>query len=240
MSEITKGHTVKRFDGELAHLNELVLEMGALVLDQIDRAVKALQAEDPAAAREVIERDRLVNDLDVKVDEELVRLLAIRQPMAGDLRDVMTVAKSVNDLERVGDQIRKIALLIEHLYDNGGPTPNHKLLGDIPYLAEYSSNMLRLCLEAFDQLDLAKAVQVMRLDQELEVEFQDALRRLATYILQDARTVGHAIEVVLGLRALERIGGHAKNMAGYVIYLCTGKDVRHVDLATIEKEIVNT
>ena len=238
MSEPTTGHTVKRFDGEMMNLQHLVLEMGGLAIDQIQRVVKALDHESPEEAREVIERDRLMNELDVRIDEEVVKLLARRQPMASDLRAIMTVAKSVVDLERIGDQTRRVAHLVQHLYGNGPTAPNPKLLEDIHRLAEIAIRLLRTTLEAFDSFDAGKAVEVIQENQKLEAEFQSALRRLTTFVLEDHRTIGHMVDAVLGLRALERIGGHAKNIAGYVIYLCTGRDVRHVDLVTIAQEIL--
>lgn len=240
MEDPTTGHIVKRFDAEMTHLQQMVLEMGGLVIDQIHRVLKALDEESPQAAREVIERDRLVNALDVRIDDEVVRLLAKRQPMAGDLRALMAVAKSVTDLERVGDQTRRVALLVERLYGNGPTAPNPKLLEDVHRLAGLAVGLLRRSLEAFDAFDVAKALEVIQDDQRLEGEFQSALRRLTTFVLEDSRTIGHMVEAVLGLRALERIGGHAKNIAGYAIYLCTGRDVRHVDLATIAEEVLGS
>lgn len=234
----TTGHTVKRFDGEMSYLTQLVLEIGGLVLDQVKRALQALQEEDPDSAREVIERDKQVNELDVRIDEEILKLLARRQPVASDLRDVITIAKTVTDLERVGDEIRKIGLLVERLYENGNPSPNHCLLRDIDSMGKYAASMLRQSLESFEEADVGKALLVIHRDYKIEEQFQDALRRLTTYIMEDSRNVGHTVEIVLGLRALERIGGHAKNIAGYVIYFATGRDVRHEDLETIETEIL--
>ncbi len=232
------GHTVKRFDGEMSRINQLVLDMGGLVLDQIKRALQALREEDLANALDVIERDKRVNELDVRIDEEIFKLLAKRHPMASDLRDVITVAKTAADLERAGDEIRKISRLCERIYENGSPRPNQSMLRDINWMAEYAASMLRECLEAFDEMNPEKALHVIDRDREIEKEFEAALRRLTTYVMQDSRNVGHAVEIVLGLRALERIGGHAKNIAGYVIYLVTGKDVRHEDLETIEAEVL--
>ena len=234
----TTGHTVKRFDGEMSYLNQLVLEIGGLVLDQVKRALQAVRDEDPVGAREVIERDKQVNALDVKIDEEILKLLVRRQPVASDLRDIITITKTVTDLERVGDEIRKIALLVERLYENGNPAPNHNLLRDIDGMAKYAASMLRESLDSFETVDVRKALHVIRRDLQIEEMFQDALRRLTTYVMQDSRNVGHSVEIVLGLRALERIGGHAKNIAGYVIFFCTGRDVRHEDLETIESEIL--
>ena len=232
------GHTVKRFDGEMSRINQLVLEMGGLVLDQIKRALHALREESLADALDVMERDKQVNALDVRIDEEILKLLAKRQPVASDLRDIIIVAKTAADLERAGDEIRKIGRLVERIYENGSPRPNQSMLRDINWMAEYAASMLRESLEAFDEVNPEKALHVIDRDREIEQEFEASLRRLTTYIMQDSRNVGHAVEVVLGLRGLERIGGHAKNIAGYIIYLVTGKDVRHEDLETIEAEVL--
>lgn len=241
MTELTKDehkHIVKRFDGDLSSVLDSVLKMGDLVLDQLDRSLKALDDENIAAAKEIIERDQAVNELDMEIDEDLVRLIALRQPMGVDLRIVMTVAKTVADLERVGDQARKIATLTIRLFDSDGRTPNHKLLGDIYPMARHSADMLTRALQALKTLDVHEAVDVIRDDMKLEDEFLSSLRRLTTFIMEDSRHVGHAVEVVLGLRALERIGGHAKNIAGYVIYMVKGRDVRHLDLETLINDVV--
>ncbi|MGB5306587.1 MAG: phosphate signaling complex protein PhoU [Gammaproteobacteria bacterium] len=237
MTSMTTGHIVKRFDGELAQLHQLVLDTGILVRDQLHRAVKTLEDEDPKAAREVIDRDKEVNALDIRADEEMIRILAKRQPLARDLREVITISKAMGDLERVGDEARKIARLTIHVYDNDGSPPNGQILRDIHTMAAYVDSMLKMCLESFDELDLQKALDVLQMDVELDNEFKSCIRRLATFIMEDSRSVGHVIDVVLGIRALERIGGHAKNIAGYVVFLATGKDVRHESLDAVKREL---
>lgn len=239
MKDISDGHTVKRFDGELATHHQLVMEMGGLVVDQINRAIRALDEEDPSLAREVIARDRMVNDLDIRLDEELITIIAKRQPVARDLRNLMTMDKTVTDLERVGDEARKLAALVEEFWgSSSSAAPSPALIHDVRGIAIYGKSMLDKALDAFNNLDVEKAVEVIRQDERIEEKFRSALRRLATYILEDSRTVGYSINVVLALRALERIGGHAKNIAGYVIYLTTGRDVRHVDLNTIVDDVL--
>lgn len=233
------GHTLKAFDDDLKDLHALVMEMGRLVEGQIQRAIRALDDEDPTLAREVIARDQLVNDLDVKLDEELVQLIARRQPVASDLRNVMTMNKTVTDLERVGDEARKLAALVENFYGTSNTTsPNPNLVRDVRDLAEYGLGMLESVLDAFDRMDLQQAVEVINRDARIEEKFRGALRGLSTYVMEDSRTVGHMVDAVLCLRALERIGGHAKNIAGYVIYFTTARDVRHVDLDTIVQEVL--
>jgi phosphate transport system protein len=237
MKEITAGHIVKAFNKELDHLNELVLELGNLGLDQLRRAVQTLRDENPAEANQVVERDRKLNEIDIQADEEIIRMIAKRQPMAKDLRDILTVQKTVADLERVGDEARKIANLTIHFYDSGKNPPSSEILHDIFSMAESVDGMLTQSLQAFIDLNLDTAIEVIRQDEELYEEFRASLRRLSTFIMEDPRNVGLVVDIVLALRALERIGGHAKNIGGYVIFLVTGKDVRHEDLSAIVAEI---
>lgn len=238
MTSISSEHIVKRFDGELKQLHQLVMDLGSLARRQLQLAVKTLEDEDPESAREVISRDQEVNALDVLADEELIRILAKRQPVARDLREVITISKATCDLERVGDEARKIAQLTVHLYDNDHSPPNGQMLRDIHIMAAFVDRMLEKCLKSFDELDLQVAVEVLGMDIELDDEFRSCLRRLSTFLMEDSRSVGHVIDVVLGIRALERIGGHAKNIAGHVVFLVTGKDVRHESLAVVESEVI--
>jgi phosphate transport system protein len=232
-----RGHTMHRFDQEMEELHRLTDLIDEKVRRQLMDAVETLRKEDADAARAVINRDEEINDLDVEADDELIRLIAKRQPVAKDLRDIMTVGKIVTDLERVGDEARKIARLTIHLYDNHGGSPNSQMLRDISRMAEMGEKMVADAMACFKDRDLEKAVEVIKRDFELRDEFKSALRHLSTFIMEDSRSVGHMVEIVLALRALERIGGHGKNIAGYVIYLVTGRDVRHADLNAIAREI---
>ncbi len=239
MKELISGHTVQAYNEELKTINGLVMELGELGLDQLRRAVQTLRDEDTKAAGQVIDRDQKLNDIDVRADEEIIRLIAKRQPMAKDLRDILTVQKTVSDLERVGDEARKIANLTIHFFDKGKNPPGKEILQDIYNMAEFVDAMLVTSLEAFAELDLNKALEVIRTDEKLYDEFRSSLRRLSTFVMEDARSVGHMVDIVLALRALERIGGHAKNIGGYVIFLVTNKDVRHEDLNVIAAEIAD-
>ncbi len=231
-------HTVKRFDQELSELNSLVLRMGGLVQDQISKAMEALREEDPEAARNVIARDHVVNFMDVEADERSVNLLALRQPMGRDLRMIMSLGKTVSDLERIGDEAERIARMTIHMYEATGSQPGSTLLRDTYSMSRLATDMLRDALDALARLDVDMAVQVAKRDAELDSEFQSALRRLATYIMEDSRNVGHAIDVTFIVRSLERIGDHAKNIAEYVIFLVKGKDVRHISPESLSKDIL--
>ena len=237
MNDMTDGHTVQSYNDEMNQLHQHVLEIGQLVRSQLKSAVESLEREDAEAARDVIERDQAVNELDIEVDEEIIQLIAKRQPLAKDLREIVTVGKIVTDLERCGDEARKIAMLCVHFYDHNTMSPSDVIVRDIVKLSQFVDDMLEKAVRAYDQLDLDLAVEVIRMDIDLDTEFKCCLRRLSTFLMEDSRTVGHVVETVLGLRALERIGGHAKNIGGYVIFLVKGKDVRHEDLAAVAAEV---
>ena len=229
-------HTVKQFDAQLANLRNLVLEMGGLVEDQIKNAAKSLDDEDLTLAREVIARDQIINGLQVKIDEDTITLIATRQPVGSDLRLIMSLSKAVTDLERIGDEAEKIARMTIKTYDVVSSPPSAKLLRDVTPMAKLAADMLHGCLDALARVDVEMAVTVARGDDNLDQEFQSALRRLITYMMEDPRTIGHAISVLFIIKALERIGDHAKNIAEYIIYLVKGKDVRHVSMDTLEKD----
>ena len=238
MNDTTGGHTVHAFNDESSHINQLVLKQGALGRDQLQRAVDTLKDEDPRAAGHVIDRDREMNDLDVKADEEIIHIIAKRRPVAKDLRDIMVVQKAIGDLERVGDEARKVANLTIHFCDKDNNPPNRQLLRDIFKMAVDVDRMLAKALKAFETQDLNLALDVIEEDDNLYEEFRAALRRLSAFLMEDARCVGHVVDIVLVLRALERIGGHAKNIGGYVILLMTGKDVRHESIGNITSKIL--
>jgi len=233
MNEMTEGHTVSSFDTEMKTLHQNVIQIGDLVRDQLCRAVKSLEEEDVIEARAVIERDQEVNELDIEVDDEIIHLIAKRQPLAKDLREILTVNKIVTDLERVGDEARKIAMLCIHFYDHNTTSPSEVIVRDIIKLAVFVDEMLDKAIRAFNELNLDLALDAIRMDLDLDAEFKSCLRRLSTFIMEDSRVVGHVVETVLGLRALERIGGHAKNIGGYIVFLVEGKDVRHESLENI-------
>jgi phosphate transport system protein len=227
MAQPMEGHTVRRYDGELSSLHLLVLEMGGLVIDQTRRVMDALRNKDPKTAREVIEREAQVDALELKADDEIVSLLARRGPMARDLRIVVALSKTVTDLERVGDEAARIAYVITSIYEGSKSGPSKALLRDVRAMGKLALQKLQDGLEVIDTLDDRKAETLLDADAELDEEFQASLRRLTTFVLEDARNVGHAINITLVLKALDRIGEHAGNLAEYVVFLVRGQNVRH-------------
>jgi phosphate transport system protein len=231
MNELTEGHTVRQFDGDLANLRVMLLEMGGLVVDQAERAVRALLEGDTELARGVIARDKVVDRYDVRVDEESHRVLIRRQPVATDLRAVIAVGKAVADLERVGDEAKKIARHALELNDHTTPRPAQEILYDVRRMAETALPMLRAAIECFDALDADAAAELMARDDDVDAECRAATRRLLTLVLEDGRNMRHTVDAMFVVKALERIGDHARNLAAHVTYLVHGRDVRHAHAA---------
>lgn len=236
MSISQDAHTAKQFDFMLANLRNLVLEMGGMVEEQLKNALRALDEEDLTTSREVIARDRIINGLQIKADEDSIALIALRQPVGSDLRMVMSLFNTANDLERIGDGAKKIARMTVQIFDNVSSPPSAILLRDVAPTAELALEMLNGCLDALARLDVEKALKIARGDDELDHEFQSALRRLITYMMEDSRVIGHAIHVVFIIKALERVGDHCKNIAEHIVYLVEGKDVRLAKAAPNLKE----
>jgi phosphate transport system protein len=233
---VSTEHTSKQFDAELEAVRARVLEMGGLVERQIRLAIEALVNGDVPLMNRIINDDHRVNAMEVEIDESCNQIIARRQPAAGDLRMVMTVIKTITDLERIGDEAEKIARMGKLLSQRKSLIlPRYT---EIKHAAEMALDMLRKSLDAFARLDLAYAAQVVRQDELVDEEFRTIMRYLITFMMEDPRTISTALEILFVAKAIERIGDHAKNMSEYVIYMVKGKDVRHVTVEEIEREVL--
>jgi phosphate transport system protein len=213
----------RHFHEELDGLKQTLLAMGALVEDQIRRVMRALIERDDELAKNVIERDRQVNAYDVEVDEKCVELLALHQPIAGDLRFITTAMKIVTDLERIGDQAVNIAQRAIELNEE----PQLKPYIDLPRMAEKAQRMVKESLDAFVARDTELARRVCANDDEVDGIKEQVFRELLTYMMSDAKTIPRAIRLMLVSRFLERVADHATNIAEMVIYMVESKMVRH-------------
>ncbi len=211
-----EGHTVRTFDGEILTLRMRVLEMGGYGIDLVQRAVQALLEGSDPEARAVIERSAEVSRYAQAIDDEIVGLIARRQPVASDLRGILGLGRVATDLERVGNSARKIARLALELQASAAPPPFRHFYTDVRKMSRLALAMLRDALDAFDRLDARAAGTLAARDRELDAEFQLALRELVTYVMEDQRHLQGTIETVFLLKALERIGDHARNIAALV------------------------
>jgi len=222
-------HTVRQFDTELEELRGLVLKMGQLVVQQIKDALDGLLLDKIAVAKMVQRREDWVDAMEVEADDRIVDMLVRRQPVGPDLRAILSLGKSVRDLERMGDEAERIARAALEAHERyPGFKPSQELLRDVDPMGQLAIGMVEGSLRALTRLDLDEALTVTRRDEELDGNFRAGLRRLATFIMEDSRTVGNVISSTFVLKSLERIGDHATNIAEHVIYLIRGKDVRHL------------
>ncbi len=227
-------HISKQFNAELEAVRSSVLQMGGLVEEQIEHAVEALATGNIDLIEQVIADDHRVNAMEVSIDGICSQIIARRQPTAGDLRMLMTVIKTITDLERIGDEAAKIARMAKLIY--AADRMQVPRFIEIRHVANIALEMLRKSLDAFARLDLAAAAQVVRQDELVDEEFRSIIRQLITFMMEDPRKISTALEILFVAKAIERIGDHAKNMSEYVVYLVKGKDVRHVTVEEIERE----
>ena len=236
MTELSETHTVRAYDNEMDQLRLLVLKLGGLVVDQIALARQALKERDDELARKVIAREIEVNQLDTEGEELAFRLIARRQPIATDLRIVLAMIRTITDLERAGDEAKKIAKTARRLtVDEVEPVPEFSRA--IDRMAELAGKLLREVLEALDAFDADKAIRVAAEDRHLNWEYKQCLRLVHETLTRDSSRIEHAAEIVIVIKALERIGDHAKNIAKYVIYVVQGRDVRHIKTKQLAKEM---
>lgn len=215
-------HLSKQFDIELAALRSHLVSMAELVRSQIERAVQGLVEQNMEMLSEVANAETRVNDLQMDIDEECTQILVRRQPAARDLRVIMTITKMTTDLERIGDEAKKIARIGRSILQNG-----YKVKVRIEYIAQLTINMLSQAIEAFLSMDTKAVLRITEQDQLVDNEFLSILRQLITFVLEDPRNISHTIDALFIAKAIERIGDHAENMAEYVIYMVEGTDVRH-------------
>jgi phosphate transport system protein len=227
-------HTSKQFDADLEHIRTRVLQMGGMVEMQICKATEGFQSGDIPFLDKVIDDDHRVNLMEVELDEACSQIIAKRQPAASDLRMIMTVIKTITDLERIGDEGKKIAKMSRRVH--GADTPFTPQV-EFKHAANLAVEMLRKALDAFARLDVNAAAQVVRQDSEVDRAFKSIMRQLITYMMEDPRTITHSLEILFIAKAIERIGDHSKNIAEYVIYMVKGRDVRHIGVEEIEKEV---
>jgi phosphate transport system protein len=213
----------RHFDEELADLKSKLLRMAGLAEDQIDKALTALVTRDSGLAREVIERDHQVNTLDVEIDEECIRLLALHQPAARDLRLVTTAMKISTELERISDLAENISERAIELNEE----PQLKPYIDIPMMGKMARAMVKESIDGFVKDDSAIARKVLTNDDFVDDLMEQIFRELLSFMIEDTRTITRAIRLSFIAKYLERIADHATNIAELVVYLVEGKIIRH-------------
>ncbi|WP_175720206.1 phosphate signaling complex protein PhoU [Burkholderia anthina] len=227
-------HLSSQFDADLNAVSSKVLEMGGLVESQIVGAMYALNEFDRDAAERVITAEETLNAMEVEIDQECGNIIARRQPAARDLRLLMSISKTITNLERAGDEAEKIAKRVRRLVDE--PAARTVNIAEIKISGEMAVTILRRALDAFARLDTVAAAQIVKDDKEIDQEFRAFVRKLVSYMQEDPRTISVGLEYLFIAKAIERIGDHAKNIAEFIIYIVKGTDVRHQPRDTLDRE----
>lgn len=218
-------HTSKQFELELEDLRSGLLAMGGMVEAQLERALEAIASGETELVDVVIREEKRVNDKQLELDRKSMEIIAKRQPAAVDLRQIVCTMQAVNDLERIGDEIKKIALRAQQFQ----ASERFQLLrlNEAKQIGLLAQDMLKETLNAFARLDIISAGEVIGKDVAVDEEFERIMRLLVTYMMEDPRTIGAGLDVAFLAKAIERVADHAKNISEYVIHIVQGKDPRH-------------
>jgi phosphate transport system protein len=235
MENLTQHHISQQFDIELRELRNQVLSMGGMVEEQLANALTAFTTNNAELGEQVYASDYKVNALEVAIDEHSTHILVRRQPTASDLRLVMAVVKTITDLERIGDEAKRIA----HLSIQGNEDMRTKYCVAINHLGEHVQRMLHGTLDSFARLDVDTALKILHEDVKVDYEYESLSRQLITYMMEDPRAIPVALNIMWSARALERIADHSCNVCEYVIYLVRGKDIRHTSLEQVDQQAKN-
>jgi len=220
-----KPHIDRRYEDELRELRRRVLEMGGFVEKQIADAMRALVERNVKEAEKIIERDHIVNRMDVEIDEMCLRLLALHQPAARDLRLITTALKINADLERAGDMAQNICERAMEL----SLEPQLKPYVDLPRMARMTQEMLQDSLNAFVREDVELALRVCRADAAVDALMEQIFRELISYMVEDPETISRAMRVIFISKYLERVADHATNISEMVVFMVKGKSIRHLE-----------
>ena len=237
MDKLNIGHHISRqFNEELENVRSQVLKMGGIVEEQLGHAVQALVETDAELAREVVENDYRVNALEVAIDEECTRIVARRQPAASDLRLVMAVIKTITDLERIGDEAKRVARMVAEEM-NG--TLNHEIRQELEHMGSLVRDMLRQVLDAFARMDVDRAVEVVHYDSKVDSKYGSITRHVMTYMAQDPHSIPLMLNILWAARAMERMGDRCQNISEYIFYLVHGRDIRHISVDDAFAEVAS-
>ena len=225
-------HISSQFDTELNAISTRVMEMGGLVEVQLRDAITALAEMDSEIAQSVIDREVEVNDFEIELDRDISSIIGRRQPTARDLRLLMAMSRTTGNLERAGDEVAKMARMVKSIIASGDA--RSLPISELRTASELASQLLRKSLDAIARLDIHMALTIIKEDDLIDREYNGFLRKLMTYIMEDARTISPSLNLLFLAKAVERVGDHAKNIAESTIYVVKGEDVRHASVESVE------
>ncbi|MFY0666365.1 MAG: phosphate signaling complex protein PhoU [Natronospirillum sp.] len=227
-------HISSQFNDELESVRSQLMEMGGLVEQQVRDALHAAINSDSALASKVLSSDVKINNLEMTIDAEVTRIIAKRQPTAGDLRLMLVAMKAIGDLERIGDEAQRIARVALESFNN---TQQQDLLGNVDNLGKHVLSVLADTLDALARMDMEAALRIHQEDKKIDREYEALLRLLMTYMMEDSRSIPKILNVMWAIRSLERIGDRCQNLLEYIMYMVKGKDMRHTDPDVMEETL---
>ena len=228
-------HISSHFNQELENVRSEVMRMGGLVEARLQQVLAALDEGSSSGLTEVIDGDADINKLEVEIDDACQTIIARRQPAAGDLRFVLAVSRVIVDLERIGDEVKKIALKAHELLGNNRVAAPE--LYNTHRMGTVTLGMIHRALDAFARLDTGAVIELSETDKHLDADYRAQLRSLITFMMEDPRSISATIDIMFINKSIERIGDHAENIAEHVVYLTRGIDVRHTPLEQIKADL---
>jgi phosphate transport system protein len=224
-------HISGQFNEDLERVINNVMHMGGIVEKQVTDALAAVHKADVTLAKQVLSNDYQINAYEVSIDDECTRIIAKRQPAAGDLRLIMAIVKTIADLERIGDEAEKIAKVALESFSS----QQQDLLINLDNLGRRVLEFLQASLDAFTRMDCDTAIKIHEMDDQINREYEALMRQLMTYMMEDPRSIPQVMTVIWSARALERIGDRCQNICEYIIYFVKGKVVRHTTAEDMKK-----
>jgi phosphate transport system protein len=215
-------HTVKSYEEELALLDKKIAQMGGLAEQLLGQSLGAMERRDPKLAEEVVQSDRAIDNLEREIEEQVISMIARRQPMADDLRHIMGALRITTDLERIGDLAKNIAKRALAIADESHPKP---LMSGIRHMVELALQQLKEVLDAYAERDADKALAVWRHDAQIDAMYNSLFRELLTYMMEDPRNIGISTHLLFGAKNVERVGDHTTNIAETVHFLVRGFNI---------------
>ena len=232
---MSEKHISSQFDAELNSISTNVLEMGGLVEAQLHQAIFALVNMNLAAAEQVIANEGQINKMELRIDHEIISTIGRRQPTARDLRFLMAISRTTQNLERAGDEIERMARMVKSIIKSG--SPRNLPTSELRVASDLAAALLRKTLDSFARLDTEMAVTIIKEDDEIDNEYNGFLRKLITYMMEDPRTISPSLDLLFLAKSIERVGDHAKNIAEQIIFIVKGEDIRHTPINEVEAVI---
>tara|TARA_B100000745_G_scaffold167592_1_gene109637 strand:- start:2915 stop:3619 length:705 start_codon:yes stop_codon:yes gene_type:complete len=231
---VTKEHISSKFDAELEDIRNSLMQMGGLVEKQLSFVVEALAKGDADLAEEIVDTEESIDRMEMAIDEQCMRIIARRQPTAGDLRLVISISKTVAELEAIGDDCKRIGYALKDIIDKGY---DKSMLLPARHLGNSTKTMVKRSLDNMARLDADAALSVLRSGDDIDTEYEALMRQLVTFMMEDSRSVPKVLDAIWIARSFERIASRAFNMSHHCIFLVAGKDLRHRSIDDVEAAI---